>query len=135
MPVYIEVFMTPLTDSQTAQVAVAALLVFIMLDVLFGTVNACLTGTFSSRKMREGLAHKLAELGYAIAALVIDGTIVGGLNLGFSAPVLVATCTMLCVMELGSLMEILNKMNPDLGKLKVFQVLNDVKGDGNDGVD
>lgn len=131
MPVYIETFMTPLTDSQTAQVALAAMLVLIVLDVVFGVAHACMSGTFRSEKMREGIQHKLAEMGYALAALVIDGTIVGGLDLGFPAPVLVATCGYLCLMELGSLMEILNKMNPELGQSRLFQVLNDVKGGQN----
>ena len=128
MPIYIEAFMSPLTDSQTAQVALAAMLVLIMLDVVFGVTHACMSGTFRSEKMREGIQHKLAEMGYALAALVIDGTIVGGLDLGFPAPVLVATCGYLCLMELGSLMEILNKMNPELGQSRLFKVLDDVKG-------
>lgn len=128
MPVYIDVFMAPLRDSQTAQVALAALLLLIVSDVAFGVTHACMSGTFRSAKMREGIQHKLAELGYALAALVIDGTIVGGLELGFPAPVLVATCGYLCLMELGSLMEICNKMNPALGRLRLFKVLDAVKG-------
>lgn len=128
VPPFIEVFILPITDSKVAQVAVTALFIFVLLDVLFGMAHACLSGTFSSTKMRQGISHKLAEFGYAVAALIIDGTIVGGLNLGFPAPVLVSTCVMLCVMELTSLMEILNKMNPQLGELKVFKILNDVKG-------
>ena len=128
-PVYIEVFVAPLADSQTAQVALAAMLLLIVLDVLFGLANACISGTFRSGKMREGVQHKLAELGYALAALVIDGTIVGGLDLGFPAPVLVGTCGYICRMELGSLMEIFNRMNPELGRSKLFRILDDVKGD------
>lgn len=134
IPPFIEVFILPITDSMIAQVAVTALFLLVLLDVLFGVLNACMSGTFSSTRMRQGISHKLAEFGYAVAALVVDGTIVGGLDLGFPAPVLVTVCTMLCIMELGSLMEIFNKMNPQLGDLKVFKILDDVKG-GQNGAD
>ena len=124
MPIWIEVFESPIRDNPTAQVAISAMLLLTLLDVLFGLLHALISHTFSSQKMREGIGHKCTSLGFAAVADIIDGTIVGGLDLGFSSPVLVVVCAYLCLMEVSSLCETFLAMRPDLGNSPIFRLLN-----------
>ena len=127
IPTWIDVFLAPLRDSQPAKVAVMAMLILIVLDVLFGVLNACLHQEFKSEKMREGIGHKCSEFGFMLVGLIIDGTIVGGVDLGFKAPVLVTICVYIALMELGSLLETFVRMNPALEESPLFRLLDSVK--------
>lgn len=128
-PIYIDVFLSPIRDNTAAQVGVTAVLVFIFLDVLFGVINALFQHKYSSEKMRQGIAHKSAEIGFLLVGVVCDGTLSAGLDFfGFTAPVLICICGYLCIMELGSLLETFADMNPQaadtLGPL--FKLLDSV---------
>lgn len=127
IPTWIDVFLAPLRDSQPAKVAVMAVLLLIVLDIVFGVLNACIHQEFSSEKMREGIGHKCSELGFMLVGLIIDGTIVGGVDIGFKAPVLVTICVYIALMELGSLLETFVKMNPALEQSPLFRLLDSVK--------
>lgn len=128
IPTWIDVFLAPLRDSQPAKVAVMAVLLLIVLDIVFGVLNACIHHEFSSEKMREGIGHKCSELGFMLVGLIIDGTIVGGVDLGFKAPVLVTVCVYIALMEIGSLLETFVRMNPALKESPLFKLLASVKG-------
>lgn len=123
LPYWIDAFLIPVRDSSVAQVAIAAVLLLILLDVLFGIGNALASHTYSSAKMRQGIGHKCTELGFMLVGIVVDGTIAGGFDLGYSAPVLTAICAYLCVMEIGSLLETFAVMNPQLAGSAVFKLL------------
>ena len=110
MPIWIEVFESPIRDNPTAQVAISAMLLLTLLDVLFGLLHALVSHTFSSQKMREGIGHKCTSLGFVAVADIVDGTIIGGLDLGFSSPVLV--------------LEQFVAINPQLGDSPIFRMLN-----------
>lgn len=129
-PIWIDVFLIPVRDNRVAQVAISAVLLLTLLDVLFGLLHAVISHTFSSQKMREGIGHKCTSLGFVAVADIIDGTIVGGLDLGFSSPVLVVACTYLCIMEISSLLEQFVAINPQLVDSPIFRLLN-VANDGN----
>lgn len=123
VPIFLDVFMSPLRDNQAAQVAVTAVLLLIVLDVVAGVVNALIHKEFSSDKMRAGIAHKCAEFGLLMVGVVVDGCIVGGVDLGYSAPVLTGSAVYLCVMEIASLLENFAKINPALAGSPVFKLL------------
>lgn len=123
LPLYIDVFLSPMRDNPVAQVAVTAVLLLTVLDVLFGLVNALMSGTFSSAKMREGIKHKSASLGFVLVGIVADGTIVGGLDIGLDAPVLVTICVYICIMEILSLLETFVALNPELESSPLFKLL------------
>lgn len=122
-PAFLDAFLAPVRDSTAAQVGITAVLVLMALDIIFGLANAIAKGEYESRKMREGIAHKCAELGFILVGIVADATIIGGVDLGFSAPVLVTVCVYLAVMEIGSLLETFAKMNPQLGGSPLFKLL------------
>ena len=122
-PIWIDVFLIPVRDNRVAQVAVAAVLLLTLLDVLFGLLHAVISHTFSSQKMREGIGHKCVSFGLIFVADIVDGTIVGGLDLGFSSPVLVTACAYLCIMEISSPLEQFVAIDPDLKESAVFELL------------
>lgn len=123
IPEFIQVFMMPVRDNLPVQAALFAVLVLVFADMVFGIANACMQKKFSSSELRKGLLHKMGELAIIIVGIVIDGLIFAGLDLGFSGPILVVTLASIILMEVGSLLELSAKMNPDLGKLNVFKLL------------
>lgn len=122
----INTFTSPVTDTPAVQVGIVAVFLFILLDIIFGLVNAIQHKEFSSTKMRQGIGHKCAELGFLLVGLIIDGAIVGGFDVGFSAPVLMTICVYICLMEIGSLMETFADMNPRLADSPLFKLLDSV---------
>lgn len=122
-PIWIDVFLEVIRDNQTAQVALMAVLLLILLDWIFGVGNAIAHHEFSSSKMREGIGHKCSELGFCLVGIIVDGTIIGGVDLGYSAPCFTAICVYICLMEIGSLLEIFSRMNPQLADSPIFKLL------------
>ena len=134
----LESFLSPVRDCFPAQVAIVALLLLICLDWVFGIGNAMMKQEFSSEKMRQGIGHKCSELGFVLVGVVADAMITSGLDIGFEGPILTTITVYLCVMEIGSLMEIFAKINPDLAKSPAFKLLasvhliDDMTEDGNE---
>lgn len=122
-PVYIDVFLAPVRDNPIAQAAIIGLLMLILLDWCFGIGNAVAHHQFSSKKMREGIGHKCSELGFVLVGIIADGLLFAGLDIGMNGPVLIAITTYLCIMEIGSLLEIFAKMNPQLAESAIFKLL------------
>lgn len=122
MPPYFEVFLSPIMDER-AQVAIVALCMLALLDVGFGVINAWFfQQNFSSHEFRAGLLRKLANLGMVVVAVVIDGMLLGGLNLGWQ-PVLMTVVVSLALMELASLMEIYAQIHPEITEAPWYQML------------
>ena len=95
----LEVFLQPVQDPR-AQIAIIALFILALLDVLFGVINAIFVQhNFSSHEFRAGLIRKISNFGIIIAADVVDGMLLGGLELGFQ-PVLMVVSVSLTLMEL-----------------------------------
>lgn len=122
MPSSIDVFLQPVRDGR-AQVAIVALFVLAALDVAFGVCNAMFVQhDFSSHEFRTGLIRKLSNFGVVIAADVVDGMLLGGLELGYQ-PVLITVTVSLAVMELWSLLEIFAEMHPEISDAPWYQML------------
>lgn len=128
----ITIFAEPVTSSASAQVAIIAVLLLILLDVAFGCGNAILKREFSSEKMRAGMAHKAAELGFIVVGVICDACLLGGFDLGF-APILMSVCLYLVLMELASLLETFAKMNPQLAESPLFKLLESVEKSASNG--
>lgn len=118
----LEVFLQPIQDPR-AQIAVIALFVLALLDVLFGVINAMLIQhNFSSHEFRAGLLRKLSNFGVVVAADVVDGMLLGGLELGFQ-PVLMTITVSLALMELWSLLEIFASIHPQISDSPWYKML------------
>lgn len=119
-------FLAPIMDDK-AQVAIIALMVLALMDVLFGVVNAFfIQHDFSSHEFRNGLIRKLGNLGIVAMADVIDAMLLGGLNLGVQ-PVLLTITVSLAVMETMSLLEIFAEMHPEISDAPWYKMLRDSK--------
>lgn len=123
VPLWLDVFLSPVRDCFPAQVAIVALVALILLDWVFGVGNACAKREFSSEKMRLGIGHKCSELGFVLVGIVADAMFFAGLDLGFSGPILTAIVLYLCIMEIGSLLETFSKINPELASSPAFKLL------------
>lgn len=124
-PHFIDVFIQPVRDNPQAQTAFVALCILILLDMLFGFAAAYKDGRVQSSAMRTGLWHKASEFGVVALADVADGMLLGGIDLGYSAPILTGTLVVICVTEFISISENLVKLNPELADLHVFDRLNE----------
>lgn len=119
-------FLAPILDDR-AQVAIIALMVLALLDVLFGVVNAWFVQhDFSSHQFRAGLIRKLGNLGMVVMADVIDAMLLGGLELGIQ-PVLMTITVSLAIMEIMSLLEIFAEMHPEISDAPWYKMLRDSK--------
>ena len=122
IPSYVDVFLSPIRDNSFAQVLLFALMLGIVGDILSGLTAAAVNNDINSSKMRKGIWHKLAEIMFVFVADVIDGLLLGGLQIGMQ-PVLVGTLLFLVFMELFSILENLVKASPDLAKVPIFSKL------------
>lgn len=126
IPYFLDVFIQPVRDNAQAQVAICAVLLLIVLDVLFGLINAIMHHEYSSGKMREGIAHKAVEIGFVLLGVIIDATIIAGVDIGFTAPALLVVCVYIIVMEVGSILETSVKIWPALADQPLFRFLSSV---------
>ena len=113
-PDYLDHFLAPIRDSPQAQTALMALLLLIVLDVVLGVSAAAKNHDLQSSEMRAGAWHKVGELGVVAIADIADGMLMGGLDIGFAAPVCTAVIVYLCINEVVSCLENSVKLNPEL---------------------
>lgn len=131
-PIFIDVFLSPLRDNGVAQVAFAAFCFLMVLDVLLGYAAAVKGKAVKSAKMREGLWHKTGELGVVAVGDVLDGMMLGGINMPFTAPVTTAMIVYLAINEAVSCMENAVKLDPELGDKRFFRVLMETLSESSD---
>ena len=131
-PHVIDVFVSPIRDNQTAQIVLVALFALMLLDMIFGFSAAAKDGRVKSSVMREGIWHKASEVGVVLIADIFDGMLMGGVNLGYSAPILTSVIILLCINELVSCAENLVKLNPELADWHVFDWIGEANGEMGD---
>ncbi|MDO5805466.1 MAG: phage holin family protein [Eubacteriales bacterium] len=101
---------------------------FIVLDFITGLVKAFSRGGFKSSVMRQGLFHKVGEL-LCVALGILIQYAEGYLDLGINLPVAAAICTYIVLMEIGSAIENIGAINPDLVPTKLRKIIG-IGGDG-----
>lgn len=126
MPMFLYAFFEPIHDNLPIQVMIVAVAMLIILDFVSGMLGAIVNKNWDSAKIREGLAHKCAEFGFMIVGDIIDALLFVGVELPFDIPngcALGFICLSIILMELSSIMENAVRIDSDLGKLKIFQIL------------
>lgn len=86
---------------------------FIVLDFLTGIVKALATRSYKSTIMRTGLFHKVSLLCVMVLGVLVDFA-QGYLDLGVSIPVGGAICGYISLMEIGSSLENVCEINPEI---------------------
>lgn len=99
-----------------------AILFFISADYITGMIKAIMQGNLSSKRMREGLGHKLAYLMLALTSWFID-TLNMHLSLGFPVDVFTCIVSGVCLIELTSIIENITAINPELGNAPFMSIL------------
>lgn len=122
-PDYLDHFLSPIRDSPHAQTALMALMLLIVLDVVLGVAAAAKNHDLQSAKMRAGAWHKIGELGVVGIADVVDGMLMGGLDIGFAAPVCTTVIIYLCANETISCLEKSVKLYPGLKDSPALRLL------------
>lgn len=89
---------------------IATPLIFSLIDILTGYIQAVINKNIDSKVMREGLLHKCL----LILVIIVSYVIQFAFNLNFVGQ---AVAIYICVMELTSILENIKKAGIDLGKL------------------
>ena len=84
-------------------------------DIVIGLIKAFTTHSYESAVMREGLFHKLGEILCFIFAVICDLTL-PAMGIILSVSITGAVAAYLVFMEIGSVIENIGVMNPQLGK-------------------
>lgn len=94
---------------------------FILLDLVTGLIKAFKNKEYTSSIMREGLYHKAGSVLCILFGVLVDyaQTIV---DLGVSVPITLTICGYIILMEVGSVIENLCAINPEIlpDKLKSY---------------
>lgn len=88
-------------------------LCFIALDFLSGTVAALKKGEFSSTEMRKGLFNKGGEIIVMLLAGLVDFSEIAE-SVGVSVTLLPIFSSYIILMEIGSILENVDKINPNI---------------------
>ena len=94
--------------------SIAAALVMMVMDIVTGFAGAVVTHSVSSKKMREGIGHKvMLILTIMLAVLVqIFSAHIG--DLGIVVPLILPACVYIVVMEITSVIENITTAYPEL---------------------
>ena len=102
-----------------------------LIDVISGYVGAWVTKTVSSRRMREGLAHKGMLVLLMLMAGLIDWVQQQGLaDLGFKVPLLEAACIYIIWMEINSALENAGEIFPKFRQSRLYSLFASHSDDG-----
>lgn len=104
---------------------------FIVLDMITGLIKAFKEKKYCSSIMREGLFHKSGSI-LCVAFGVLMDYAQNFLDLGVSIPVATSICAYICLMEVGSIIENVVTINPEIMSEKIkgyFQKLSINKKD------
>ena len=101
---------------------------FVLLDILSGITQALKNKILSSETMRNGIYHKLSYvLVLALASLAEYS--VNYMDLGFSTPLITPCAVMICLTETISIVENIEKINPELTGTGIFKLISSRKND------
>lgn len=91
------------------------------LDILLGLAGAVKDHDVQSAKMREGLWHKCGSIGLIVLAYILEVAI-DHVDLGIVFPGVIVVCAYIILMEVGSCLENLVVLNPELKNNPIMRV-------------
>ena len=102
---------------------------FILLDLVTGLIKAFKEKNYSSTIMRQGLYHKSGSILCILFGVLVDYS-QAYLDLGINIPITLSVCAYICLMEIGSIIENVCAINPEIMPEKLreyFQKLSNKK--------
>lgn len=103
--------------------------VFIAVDYLTGILKALKKGNWKSKVMKKGLISKLGEV-LALVLMYLLEYLLPLIDIYTNIPFIQALSIYLIIMELGSIIENLGQINPDIAD-KLQHIFEDFKKEGN----
>lgn len=91
------------------------ILAFIVCDIISGLLKAFANEGYNSSKMRTGMIHKMSELFCFLFCVLCDFTL-PRLNIMLPFSIATGITCYLVFMEVGSIIENIGLLNPDIGK-------------------
>lgn len=104
---------------------------FILLDIFTGIWYAIKQKNFESSAMREGLFHKSGSVICVVFGVLIDYA-QSLVDLGVQVPVSTMFCVYIISMEIGSIIENICRINPEIAPEDLKQHFKKLKGDNNE---
>ena len=101
-------------------------LLWIVLDIVSGTIKAIKLHELDSTKMREGIFNKIGYILCIAVGVGIDYTMIY-INIGYEIPILEGICIMIILTEIISIGENIVKLNPSLAGSKFFDLIKEKK--------
>ena len=100
----------------------------IVFDLISGLLKAFANKTVSTTVMRQGLYHKSAILLVVLLAIGCE-YVTAFIDLGFTfdGKLVVGVTTVICLMEIMSILENLAEINPDIKALKIMSFFSSSK--------
>lgn len=94
---------------------------FILLDLITGLIKAFKKKEYTSTIMREGLFHKAGSILVVCFGVLVDYAQTF-LDLGINVPIATSICVYIILMEIGSIIENICTINPDIlpEKIKAY---------------
>lgn len=86
---------------------------FILADILTGLIAAVRNGEYKSSVMRVGLWSKLGEVAAILLAVLCEWAL-PVMNVDIQLPIFEGVSGYICIMELGSCVENITKISPEL---------------------
>lgn len=119
----------------TDTTAIICVLVSIAIDCIYGTIGSMVTHSFDSSKMRAGLMHKSAEIvivgvAYLIQWVTANGVDLSQIGITGEIPTGIAVSAYVIVMEVGSILELCVKYNPQLSNNRLLHIFSHEKDGG-----
>lgn len=106
---------------------ISAVCVFVLFDIVSGLVKAYVTGTLSSKEMRDGLMHKSAYFAL-IALFACVEVFQQHFEVQPAVPTTLCICVYVCTTEFFSSLENIVVINPDIKKWPIMKNLFDRRG-------
>lgn len=100
--------------------AYAVVFGFIVIDCITGVIKAFKNKTFTSSIMREGLFHKLGNI-LAVLLGVFSDYAQSIIDLGITPSIAIPICVYISTMEIGSIIENIAEINPNIVPSKLSQ--------------
>ena len=99
---------------------------FICLDFVTGLIKAFKEKNYCSTIMRQGLYHKVGSILCVVFGTLVDQAQIY-LDLGISLPITEGVCAYIVLMEIGSIIENVCKINPEIVPERFTQYFNKLK--------
>ena len=95
---------------------IVAVAIFIFIDVITGLMSAVKKGSFKSSVMRKGMISKIGEIVAIILFITIE-KVLPLIGITINIPLVQAITIYIVIMEIGSIIENIGKVNPQVASL------------------